>query len=136
MGPEVIVTVVIRDGGKYLLVKEEDGFWALPGGKVERGELLDGAARREVIEETGYDVAIKGVICVYQPTSIPNAPVIFTFRGDVQGRVGRGFLEHGWFTANEVENVASYPETTVLIKKADRWSETKVYDNLKVYLDF
>lgn len=32
--------------------------WTLPKGKVKRGEAVPSAARREAVEETGYDVAL------------------------------------------------------------------------------
>jgi 8-oxo-dGTP diphosphatase len=32
------------------------GYWSLPGGLVETGEKLDGAVRREVLEETGLRI--------------------------------------------------------------------------------
>lgn len=32
------------------------GDWCLPKGKVQEGETLEAAARREVLEETGWDV--------------------------------------------------------------------------------
>jgi len=40
------------------------GMWTLPGGKVEFGEHPDNAVVREVLEETGLKVSVKGVLCV------------------------------------------------------------------------
>jgi 8-oxo-dGTP pyrophosphatase MutT (NUDIX family) len=49
--------VLIRDGyGNALCVVHRDRKVALPGGKIEPGELPEAAAIREVMEETGITV--------------------------------------------------------------------------------
>ena len=50
--------VAMKDG-KFLMVhnKKRKG-WEMPGGRIESGETVDEAARRECIEESGYDVRI------------------------------------------------------------------------------
>lgn len=52
----VVCTV---DGVQYLLLGErEDGAgWAIPGGRIEEDESSEGAALRELLEETGLDAA-------------------------------------------------------------------------------
>jgi len=46
--------------GPILLVERAGnplkGYWSLPGGLVETGELLEDAVRREILEETGLRV--------------------------------------------------------------------------------
>jgi 8-oxo-dGTP diphosphatase len=56
-----IVAAIIRRGDEILLVEQQGpndpaSSWALPGGRVEPGELLIDALAREVREETGIAI--------------------------------------------------------------------------------
>jgi ADP-ribose pyrophosphatase YjhB (NUDIX family) len=56
---------VVRDG-KILLVQEKsDGRWCLPGGWADVGASPAGMVVREVREESGYDVAVRRLIGVF-----------------------------------------------------------------------
>ena len=60
--------MVVQDG-KALIVKRahepRKGEWSLPGGRVELGESLVDAARREIKEETGLDVEVGALVEVF-----------------------------------------------------------------------
>jgi 8-oxo-dGTP diphosphatase len=58
---QLVVGAVIANDGHVLLLRRPQtdfmgGIYELPSGKVEPGESLDTALRREVQEETGLDV--------------------------------------------------------------------------------
>jgi 8-oxo-dGTP pyrophosphatase MutT (NUDIX family) len=52
--PVLTVDAVVEQDGKILLIKRKypPYGWALPGGKVECGETLEEAVKRELLEET------------------------------------------------------------------------------------
>jgi 8-oxo-dGTP diphosphatase len=56
--------VVVRDGHVLLALwnEPERRRWTLPGGGVELHESVEEGAVREVGEETGYDVALTGLL--------------------------------------------------------------------------
>jgi ADP-ribose pyrophosphatase YjhB (NUDIX family) len=58
---------VVRNGaGRVLLVRRlDDGYWELPGGRVDIGESASAAAAREVAEETDVAIEITGLAGVY-----------------------------------------------------------------------
>src|SRR5689334_23613917 len=63
--PELAVSAAIFRDGKVLLVcrahAPAKGLWTLPGGRVEVGETLVEAVRREVMEETTLTIDVLGL---------------------------------------------------------------------------
>jgi len=63
--PQLAVSASIFREGNILLVRRARapglGLWSLPGGRVEFGEPLEIALRREVMEETGLQIDIAGL---------------------------------------------------------------------------
>jgi predicted NUDIX family NTP pyrophosphohydrolase len=46
---------LVHPGGPYW-TRKDDGAWSIPKGEIEEGEDLLAAARRETLEETGFEV--------------------------------------------------------------------------------
>lgn len=63
--------IVLNDTGKMFLSQRgptagnERGTWEFPGGRVEFGERLEDAIRREFWEEYGMVITIDDLLCVY-----------------------------------------------------------------------
>jgi ADP-ribose pyrophosphatase YjhB (NUDIX family) len=62
---------VFNEAGQVLLVQRgrppRQGQWGLPGGLIDLGERLADAARREVWEECGIEVAIGELVTAFEP---------------------------------------------------------------------
>jgi 8-oxo-dGTP pyrophosphatase MutT (NUDIX family) len=62
----VAAGVLVRRGEDVLLQRRgDDGTWGLPGGRLEPGETLEQAARRELLEETGLVAGRLDLLDVY-----------------------------------------------------------------------
>ena len=59
IGPQLCVGAVVVEDGKLLLIRRGhgpgEGFWSVPGGRVEAGETVGEAVVRELREETGLE---------------------------------------------------------------------------------
>ena len=68
--PQVVVGAIVIHDGRLLMVRRANdpsrGLWTVPGGRVNPGEYLAEAARREVAEETGVEVEVGELLGVLE----------------------------------------------------------------------
>lgn len=65
-----VVAVVKNPEGRILLTRRAIppylGKWVMPGGKIDLGEPITAALKREVLEEVGLEVHVEGLVDVYE----------------------------------------------------------------------
>ena len=63
---KILVGGIIEQNGKYLLVQEAKekckGKWNIPAGHLEENETIIEGAKREILEETGYNVELTDLV--------------------------------------------------------------------------
>lgn len=114
--PKIFVKVycVVRDGDKVLLTQDMDGQsgWKFPGGHLEEGELVADAAKREVKEETGYEIKLEEVFHIddyFKENAEHHMRIFYTahkISGEPQPRAGE-VKEMKWF--NSFNGLEIYP---------------------------
>ena len=70
--PHITVAVVLKRQDKFLFVRERiEGrtVYNQPAGHLEKNETLIEAAKRETLEETGWEIQVTGFLGVYQYVS-------------------------------------------------------------------
>ena len=105
LDPKVAAVVLVYDGHRLLMVKRgvEPAMhrWAFPSGYVDRGEVVERAAMREVKEETGLDVELDCFIGIYSLEGNPVILAVFsahTTGGELQA--GHDAQEAEWFAVD------------------------------------
>lgn len=109
--------------GKYvfLIQRSDDGTWCQPGGTIEPGELAIDAARREVLEEVGYQ---------YDGPLTPHSVYgdYLTFRAEVperfEAKLNDESLAAGWFHIDDLPKPLHQPFAEMLAQQA--LNETEV----------
>jgi len=130
LDPKVAVGTIIRtEEQRIVLVRRaiEPGYgkWVFPGGYVDRGEELLGAARREALEESGLAVRLDGLVNIYSYTGA--TPIIIVYAATaVSGSlaVDDEGLEARTFAAGEIPwNDLAFRSTEQALKEylAEHW---------------
>ena len=98
---DVAVGILIRTDGDFLLTsrppgKVYEGYWEFPGGKIEQGETVEQALRRELREEIGITIgpvhAWKVEIVDYPHALVRlNFCKVFEWSGELQMHEGQTF---------------------------------------------
>ncbi|WP_440940496.1 NUDIX hydrolase [Immundisolibacter sp.] len=113
--PQLAVGVFVFDAaGRVLLVQRgrppAQGQWSVPGGKVEWGESVAAACRREVREETGIDVELGPLVTWIERMDDAHHYVILDFvavpRGDhAQPIAGDDAADARWLHETQLDDV-------------------------------
>jgi 8-oxo-dGTP diphosphatase len=68
--PTLAVGAIVIHDDSLLMVRRgrepNKGLWTVPGGRVEAGEYLSDALRREVREETGIDIEVGDLLGILE----------------------------------------------------------------------
>ena len=131
--PHITVAAVIEREKKFLLVEEMvEGCAVLnqPAGHWEAGESLVEAAKRETLEETGWEFYPSALVGIYQWRHPRKEETFlrFTFSGtcsekQVSTKLDDGILNANWHRA---EDILALPETRI--------RSTMVTESLNDYL--
>lgn len=127
--PIPTVGALVEQAGRVLLVRTDKwrGLWGVPGGKVEWGESLEEALRREFREEVGLE--LKGVRLALVQEALfseefhkPTHMLLLNYFAEAWGEVrpGEEILEWAWV---EPEAGLSYPLNTFTRRLLERYLE-------------
>jgi 8-oxo-dGTP diphosphatase len=128
-----VAAVIWNDRQEVLLIRRtkepRKGQWSLPGGKVEFGESLEDAVRREVREETGLEIALLGLAGVaetFLDASVEAANVHFVLL-DYSARVISGeavaasdAADATWFSREQIAELPLWSEAQRIIAQSAR----------------
>lgn len=109
-----VLAAVIRDGDRYLVClrpahKRHAGHWEFPGGKLEPGEAILEAARRELKEELGLEVLSLGKL-LYSSRDPGSSFLIDFFEVQVSGTPqAHEHEEIRWVTRQEMMGLRLAP---------------------------
>ena len=117
--PKVTAVTVVEKDSKVLLVRRGTepgiGLWSLPGGYVDRGEVVEAAAQREVLEETGLEVKVSGLVGVFSEAGHP--VILVTYDSRIIGgsaEPGPEVMDIGFFPLDDLPELAFPRDTQVL----------------------
>lgn len=80
----VVVSGLIRNAaGEALMIQSPERGWEVPGGRVEEGEDLIQALKREILEESGVKAEIGALVGVYSRI-MPPYMILLGFTGRYQ----------------------------------------------------
>ncbi len=109
--PKLAAATVVECDGRVLFVRRLTqpgyGLWSLPGGYVDRGEVVEQAAAREVREETGLHVEIAGLVGLFSESGHPVVVAAYHCRS-MQGDAAPGpeVSQLGYFAPDSLPPLA------------------------------
>lgn len=119
LDPKLAAAAMVTVRDRLVLVRRaiepSMGKWSFPSGYVDRGEAVEAAVKREVLEETGLEVAVNWLVGLYSQPG--NAVVLAVYDVSVRGgdmRAGIEAMELGLFEAGSLPELAFEHDTRIV----------------------
>jgi 8-oxo-dGTP diphosphatase len=116
VAPQIAVGAVVVSDGRLLMIRRSKdpgaGLWSLPGGRVEHGEYLADALRREVAEETGLTVEVRDLLGILEVVGDPHYVILDYFAevtGDADPVASDDVSDARWVPLDEVAGLPCTP---------------------------
>ncbi len=113
--PKVVTGAVVVQDGRVLLcrraIEPRAGYWTLPAGYLALNETTAEGARREALEEAGADIALDGILAIYDVSRISQVQIIYRARL-VRPSIAAGAesIEVGLFSWDDIPwNMLAFP---------------------------
>lgn len=133
LDPKLSVAVIIVCQGRLVLGRRAEGArqsgkWSFPAGFVERGEVVEAAAIREVREEVGLEVALGPLVGVYSEDGDEVVLVVYS-ASQVCGklRADDDMDRAAWFRRDDLPELAFPRDVRIL----EDWNLLRLEDSVQ-----
>jgi 8-oxo-dGTP pyrophosphatase MutT (NUDIX family) len=119
-GKVAVKAVIVKDG-KVLICRDARNadMWEIPGGRINEGEKLEEALKREIIEELGVPIRVVGLVNSEQSLHVrDNAMILFlSFETMIEGSSEPSLPPSGeiaeikWIGRTEAAEHKFYPDS-------------------------
>ena len=122
---------MLKDDALLMVRRGNDpgkGLWSIPGGRLEPGEYISDGVAREVKEETGLDVEVRGLLGIFEVPGDPHYVVLdhtATPIGDAEPVPGDDVDAARWVPIDEVPKLECTPR---LVETLRAWGALGTHD--------
>ncbi|MDP7706843.1 NUDIX hydrolase [Mycobacterium sp. TY815] len=129
-----VAGIVVRDDGRVLVIRRNDnGHWEAPGGVLELDESFEAGVQREVLEETGLEVAVERLAGVYK--NLTHGIVALVYRCRPAGgkpHATEEAREIRWMTREQVQSAMSPAFAVRVLDALDEDVHSRAHDGVNL----
>ncbi|MBD3656319.1 NUDIX hydrolase [Marinobacter sp.] len=135
--PHATVAVIVEDdAGRFLLVEESSGGLVVfnqPAGHIEEGEAITDAARREALEETGWEVEPEHFLGFYTYKAPANGVTYYRFcfsaraLRKVSDTLDDGIIAAHWLTLEEIRQLGERLRSPLVLQCIEDYRNGRRY---------